>query len=74
MVAKGCQGSPEVPVDLKRGLQTALGPGGAANGQIRRNRGSSPLLNSGVGGMAQPLNNSSKKRHKFLWMRAGAII
>ena len=42
MVARGCQGSPEVPVDLKPGLQTAPGPGGAANGQIRRNRGSPP--------------------------------
>ena len=39
MVARGCQGSPELPVDLKRGLQTTPGPGGAANGQIRRNRG-----------------------------------
>ena len=56
MVARGCQGSPEVPVDLKRGLQTAPGPGGAANGQIQRNRGPPPLINSGVGGMAQPLN------------------
>ena len=42
MVARGCQGSPEVPVGLKRGLQTVPGPGGAANGQIRRNRGSPP--------------------------------
>ena len=57
MVARGCQGSPEVPVDLKRGLQTAPGPGGAANGQIRRNRGQIRLINTGVGGMAQPLNN-----------------
>ena len=35
MVASGCQGSPEVPVDLKRGLQTAPGPGEAARGQFR---------------------------------------
>ena len=35
MVARGYQGSPEVPVDLKRGLQTAPGPGGAAKGQFR---------------------------------------
>ena len=42
MVARGCQGSPEVPVGLKRGLQTAPEKGGAANGQIRRNRGSPP--------------------------------
>ena len=35
MVARGCQGSPEVPVDLKRGLQTAPGPGEAARGQFR---------------------------------------
>ena len=42
MVARGCQRSPEVPVDLKRGLQTVPRPGGAARGQIRRNRGSPP--------------------------------
>ena len=35
VVARGCQGSPEVPVDLKRGLQTAPGPGEAAGGQFR---------------------------------------
>ena len=35
MVARGCQGSTEVPVDLKRGLQTAPGPGEAARGQLR---------------------------------------
>ena len=34
-VARGCQGSREVPVDLKRGLQTAPGPGEAARGQFR---------------------------------------
>ena len=35
MVARGCQGSPEVLVDLKRGLQKAPGPGEAARGQFR---------------------------------------
>ena len=34
MVARGCQGSPEVLVGLKCGLQTVLGPGGAARGQF----------------------------------------
>ena len=35
MVARSCQGSPEVPVDLEPGLQTALGPGEAARGQFQ---------------------------------------
>ena len=35
MVARGCQGSPEVPVGLKCGLQTVPGPGEAARGQFR---------------------------------------
>ena len=51
MVARRCQGSPEVPVDLKRGLQTAPGPGEAANGQIQRNRGAPPT-SSTVGSAA----------------------
>ena len=35
MVARVCQGGPEVPVDLKRGLQTAPEPGEAARGQFQ---------------------------------------
>ena len=57
MVARGCQGSPEVPVDLKRGLQRRPrgkeGPPMARSGEIG---GSPRLINSGVGGMAQSLN------------------
>ena len=66
MVARGCQGSPEVPVDLQRGLQTVPGPGGAARGQFRAKltiRAASTVGGAligapwfGVGGMAQPLN------------------
>ena len=56
MAAKGCQGSPEVPVDLKRSFQPAPGPGGAANGQIRRNRPPSPST-VWSRGIAQPLLN-----------------
>ena len=75
MVARGCQGSPEVPVDSKCGLQTMPGPGAAANGQFRaklaiRVAGSGLNISTaqeewrgaprfGVGGMAQPLNNMS---------------
>ena len=56
MVARGCQRSPEVPAGLKWCLQTVPGPGKAARGQFRRNRGSPHLINTGVGGMAQPFN------------------
>ena len=57
MAARGCHGSPEVLTGVKRCLQTVPGPGGATRGQFRRNRGGPPrLINSGVGGMAKPLN------------------
>ena len=62
IIARDCQRSPEVPVDLKCGLQPTPGPGRAANGHIRRNRGPPRLINTGVGGMAQPLNDSQRTR------------
>ena len=42
MVARGCHGSPEVLTGIKRCLETVPGPGGAARGEIRRNRGVPP--------------------------------
>ena len=35
MVARGCQGSPEVPTVLSCSLRAVPGPGGAARGQFR---------------------------------------
>ena len=58
MVACGCQGSPKVPVGLKRCLQTAPGQEGEGPPMARSDEIGGPprLINSGVGGMAQPLN------------------
>ena len=55
MVARGCQGSPEVSVDLNLVCSQPWGwegPPMARSDEIA----SLPLINSGVGGMAQPFN------------------
>ena len=56
MVARGCHGSPDVPTGLKRGLETVPGREGPPEARSGEIAGPPRLINSGVGGMAQPLN------------------